>query len=305
MSNKITIDEKMVIREYLSGKSSLILSKEFGVSKPIILKILNKHKITRKRGRCETLEYKIINGYFVVNRLCPVCKKIVETKSKDKVIACRNHFNKINKNNPCKPCSLEMQNGNGNPFYGKKHTNESKKQISKSRQGKGMGESNSMSNPEHREKSAKMIRQKWKNGEMEHARKIMSDKMKETRRLGKIKSVIRSKKEKEILLEIKKLGYEVKHSLRVDTKICDIYLPKYNLIIEYNGDYWHCNPKKYSENYFNRVKGKTAKELWEYDKNKVDLIIKNGYLLEIIWESDLKEDPYLINKILKKYVKKN
>ena len=61
MSNKITIDEKMVIREYLSGKSSLILSKEFGVSKPIILKVLNKHNITRKRDRCETLEYKIIN----------------------------------------------------------------------------------------------------------------------------------------------------------------------------------------------------------------------------------------------------
>jgi len=32
---------------------------------------------------------------------------------------------------------------------------------------------------------------------MEHVRKIMSDKLKETRRLGKIKSGITSKKEKE------------------------------------------------------------------------------------------------------------
>jgi hypothetical protein len=39
---------------------------------------------------------------------------------------------------------------------------------------------------------------------MEHARQIMSDKMKETRRLGKIKSVVRSKKEKEIVVRNKK-----------------------------------------------------------------------------------------------------
>jgi G:T-mismatch repair DNA endonuclease (very short patch repair protein) len=301
MGNKLTIDKNRVLKEYLRGKSSLILSKEFGVSKPTILKILKEYNVTRKRDRCTSLKITESDGSYVVERICPTCKKTILTKSKDKVIACRNHFNKVKENSRCKKCSLELQIGEGNPFYGKKHSKKTKNQISKSREGKGMGESNGMSNDEHREKSAKMIRQKWKNGEMEHVRKIMSDKMKETRRLGKIKSVVRSKKEKEILLEIKKLGYEVKHSLRVDTKICDIYLPKYNLIIEYNGDYWHCNPKKYGEDYFNQVKGKTAKELWEYDKNKVDLIIKRGYNLEIIWESDLKDDPDLINKILKKY----
>ena len=301
MANKITIDKSRILKEYLSGKSSLVLSVEFGVSKPTILKILKEHNVTRKRDRCSSLKITESDGSYVVERICPTCKKTILTKSKDKVIACRNHFNKLNKNNSCKKCSLELQIGEGNPFYGKKHSSKTKKQISKSRKGKGMGESNSMSNAEYREKATKMIKQKWKNGEMEHARKIMSDKMKETRRLGKIKSVVRSKKEKELLLEIKKIGYEVKHSLRVDTKICDIYIPKLNLVIEYNGDYWHCNPKKYSEDYFNQVKSKTAKELWEYDKNKVDLIIKNGYNLEIIWESDLKEDPHLINKILKKY----
>lgn len=285
MSNKITIDEKMIIKEYLSGKSSLILSKEFGVSKPTILKILNKHKIVRKRDRCETLEYKIINEYFVVNRLCPVCKKIVETKSKDKIIACRNHFNKINKNNPCKPCSLEMQNGNGNPFYGKKHTNESKKQISKSRKGKGVGESNSMSNPEHRQK--------------------VTEKFLERIRLNPTKHKSRSKNEIIIYNKIKKKFKDAKHSFVVKPYICDIFIPHLNLIIEYNGDYWHCNPNKYDQDYYHKLKKKTAKEIWERDNIKIDLIKKNGYTLEVLWEYDYNQNPKLINQIIKKYVKKN
>ena len=53
--------------------------------------------------------------------------------------------------------------------------------------------------------------------------------------------------------------------------------------------------------YFNQKKQKTSKELWEYDKNKIDLIKEKGYNLEIVWESDLKEDHKLINKLIKKY----
>lgn len=301
MGGKINLNEKKVLKEYLNGKSSLVLSSEFGVSKPIILKILKKHNVTRKRDRCHSLDIKQNGKFYTVERLCPNCNQMILTKSKDKVIACRNHFNKLNKNNPCKKCSLELQVGKGNPFYGKKHTEKTKNQISKSRKGKATGENNSMAKLENRERVANMIRKKWKDGEMEHVRKIFSETMKETRRLGKIKSVIRSKKEKNIIKEIEKLGYTVKHSLKVVTKVCDIYIPVLNLIIEYNGDYWHCNPNKYSADYFHHVKQKTAQELWDYDKNKIDLIKENGYNLEIVWESDLNKNPQLINQIIKKY----
>ncbi len=75
--------------------SSLVLSSEFGVSKPTILKILKKHDVTRKRDRCNSLNITESNGYYVVERVCPTCKEIILTKSKDKVIACRNHFIKL------------------------------------------------------------------------------------------------------------------------------------------------------------------------------------------------------------------
>lgn len=61
-------------------------------------------------------------------------------------------------------------------------------------------------------------------------------------------------------------------------------------IIEFNGDYWHCNPNIFNEDYVNKVKQKTAKEIWEYDKIKQNLAesYKNKYL--VIWESEYNDD---------------
>ena len=301
MGENNNYNEKLIVDEYLKGKSSVMLEKELGIDKFKILAILKRHKVIRKRDRCNSIEIKEIDNLFIVDRVCPTCGGIAQTTSIYKTIACRNHFNSVNKNSDCRKCSLEKQKGEGNSFYGKKHTEKSKSKISESRKGKGMGENNAMANEETRKKLNKILLKKWENGEMEHLRNIFSKTMKETRRLGKIKSIIRSKKEDEIIDEIKNLGYEVKHSLRVDSKICDIYVPKFNLIIEYNGDYWHCNPEKYAADYFHTIKQKTAQELWDYDKNKIDLILENNYNLEIVWETDLKKNPQLIKQIIEKY----
>ena len=158
-----------------------------------------------------------------------------------------------------------------------------------------------MANPKYRLKATEKLKEKWDNGEMEHARKIMSETMKKTIRDGKLKSVVKSKAEKEIqqILENKKIN--VIPSYRIDTKICDLYIPHLNLIIEYNGDYWHCNPKKYRKDYFNKKKSKYAWELWEYDQDKLDLVKTKGYNIEVIWESDFKSDRTIIEKIINKY----
>jgi G:T-mismatch repair DNA endonuclease (very short patch repair protein) len=49
------------------------------------------------------------------------------------------------------------------------------------------------------------------------------------------------------------------------------------------------------------VKQKTAQELWDYDKNKIDLLKEYDYNLEVVWESDYKKDNTIINKLIKKY----
>lgn len=59
-----------------------------------------------------------------------------------------------------------------------------------------------------------------------------------------------------------------------------------NKVIEFHGDYWHCNPKKYKPDYINKRKKKTAQEIWDYDKRKIEIIKKHGFEVMIIWESD-------------------
>lgn len=59
-----------------------------------------------------------------------------------------------------------------------------------------------------------------------------------------------------------------------------------NILIEFNGDYWHCNPEKYNANYHNEVMGKTASEIWEYDNQKISGAEELGYLVFTIWESE-------------------
>ena len=57
-------------------------------------------------------------------------------------------------------------------------------------------------------------------------------------------------------------------------------------VIEFNGDYWHCNPLIYKEDFFNKSKQMFAKDIWNYDKIKIDSIEKLGYKALIIWEYD-------------------
>lgn len=298
------MDEKLkekIIKEYLSGKGSTTIAKELNTYKPGVLKVIKDAGLTRKRDRCQSLDIINDEGRYSVIRECPKCKKQIKTTSKDKVIACRNHFNAISSGNLCKPCSLKLQEGEGNPFYGKKHTKETKVKISKSRKGKATGKNNPMSKQKWKNKARKNLIKKWESGDLEKTRKIMSEKSKEKWRLGKIKSVVVSKKEKEILEKIRKMGFEVIGSYKIDTKISDIFIPSLNLIIEYFGDYWHCNPKKYDSKYFHKKKNMSAKEIWDYDKNKLELIRNNGYNLEVIWESDFKNNNKIIKCIIEKY----
>jgi G:T-mismatch repair DNA endonuclease (very short patch repair protein) len=113
-----------------------------------------------------------------------------------------------------------------------------------------------------------------------------------------------SNKEKKLLTEVKKLKYSPIGSYSVGRYVCDIYIESLNLIIEFNGDYWHCNPNKYDETYLHPHKKKTAKEIWVEDSLRVDNIKKYGYNLEVIWECDLYK-PNNLKTILKKYERKN
>lgn len=64
-----------------------------------------------------------------------------------------------------------------------------------------------------------------------------------------------------------------------------------NKIIEFNGDYWHCNPRKYKEDYINKTTKMTAKEIWKKDEEKKRIAEKFGYKVYYVWEMDYRKDP--------------
>lgn len=60
-------------------------------------------------------------------------------------------------------------------------------------------------------------------------------------------------------------------------------------IIEFNGDYWHANPKSYLAD--DIIRNKFASDIWKNDAHKLDFARSFGFRVMVVWESD-----YKINK---------
>ena len=72
------------------------------------------------------------------------------------------------------------------------------------------------------------------------------------------------------------------------------------LCIEFQGDYWHMNPKKYSENSHDKKRDLTAKEIWKSDKIKKESFLEKypDYTYLEIWESDAYNNYNSSNKTI-------
>lgn len=70
-------------------------------------------------------------------------------------------------------------------------------------------------------------------------------------------------------------------------KSIDIFIPSINKVIEVYGDYWHANPLLFNPTDINQHNKKLAEDIWATDKVKIDLLIKNGYLVDILWEREI------------------
>lgn len=71
--------------------------------------------------------------------------------------------------------------------------------------------------------------------------------------------------------------------------IPDFYIPKYNLIVECYGDYWHANPTIYSSGdvIFKNV---LVDVMWERDDIRMNTFKVNGYSFLSFWETDIKNN---------------
>ena len=68
----------------------------------------------------------------------------------------------------------------------------------------------------------------------------------------------------------------------------DGFCPETNTIYEYDGDYFHGNPKLYNGKDLNTPCNKTFGELYQKTLDKRNYCIANGYNFISIWEDDWK-----------------
>lgn len=94
-----------------------------------------------------------------------------------------------------------------------------------------------------------------------------------------------------------KLGieYQCQFEAKDIGRFYDFYCPNEHLIIEIDGDYWHANPDKYSDDEL-KWHQKKARMVDEH-KNKWALM--HGIPILRIWESDIRKKPNDVMKMLK------
>lgn len=69
-----------------------------------------------------------------------------------------------------------------------------------------------------------------------------------------------------------------------------------NKIIEYNGDFWHCNPAIYDKDFINTRTKIKASDKWAADSKKIQFAKDRGYEVLVIWESNFKQNKEEVTK---------
>lgn len=136
----------------------------------------------------------------------------------------------------------------------------------------------------------------WKDRQDRWQAKLDSKSNDEKSRINRLKiskGITVSKAEKLILKELLDIVPGVVHqfSLFESNKKQYIYDIMYNnKIIEYNGDFWHCNPKKYLADFVNPKTKVRAIDKWKSDYDKIEFAQSQGYTVLVVWESDFKQN---------------
>ena len=76
----------------------------------------------------------------------------------------------------------------------------------------------------------------------------------------------------------------------------DYVISSLKIVIEFNGDYWHANPKKYKPT--DILRGALVEDIWKKDMIKQQFIESLGYDYYIVWESDcIKDTSSIMSKL--------
>jgi very-short-patch-repair endonuclease len=172
--------------------------------------------------------------------------------------------------------------GNKNPFFNKLHSTETKSKMVKSNKNRNPNTYiPGVISPETRKI---MYKDRWKNMSEESREKMVGNFI--------IAGQKSSKKSYETSIEnsvfsmINNYNLSIKKNFQIGIFNVD-FLINDKYIIECFGDYWHCNPNLYSENFYNKSIKLTSKEKWDKDLNRKIKLENKGYQFISFWEEDI------------------
>lgn len=218
---------------------------------------------------------------------------------------------------------------NNNPMSGKTHSEVAKQNISQKRKEKFangtyeiwqykegiqyeqarklIGEkSRKENNPERANKISQKLKGKIRT--REHQQKLSSaikkawesEELRERQRINIMKRFIGKKFNNPTNLERKfrKLlkARNIKHTFQyqLQNRLYDFHIKNTNILIEVDGDFYHCNPAKFPQPIY-----ETQNDVLKNDAIKNQIAKDNGYTLLRFWESDINERPFwVIQQIL-------
>jgi len=204
--------------------------------------------------------------------------------------------------------------GEKHPMFGEHHTKESKENMSAKRLGitswalgkKFSKEVRKRISEGHKgqiawNKGKKTNRPSFRKGQ----RGMFAEETLEKIRQARLKQKIPRKDtviEKIIQNSLKKLGIDFSTHKPILGQP-DIFIEP-NFCIFLDGDYWHANPKKYSPD--SLIIGKrTAKKIWEKDKQITKKLESIGYRVLRIWENEIKSNSSICAKNIANFSKTN
>lgn len=282
----------------ICGKTIQELSKNMGgcgiYYKDVFLKHLKSHD-------CSIEEYftKYCN---IQQQKCPcgICNKdLLINKSysnfKWNKFACGRNEGLLNWSEQAKT----TRRGKNNPMFGKEPWNKNQtKFTSKSIENASNKLKNQIVSEETKLKQSISAKKRKIHG---HTGKHHSEKTKDFLRLNTLRLIkegyfkqTETKPVKEFKKILEELNIDYESEKQIHYWSFDIYLPKENIFIEIDGDYFHSNPRFYP----NGPKTKTQKVNYIRDIHKNNYCIKNNIVLYRFWEYDILNNGDDIKQIL-------
>lgn len=88
-----------------------------------------------------------------------------------------------------------------------------------------------------------------------------------------------------------------------DVYVYDMCLPRNKKIVEFNGTYWHADPRVYEKD--KTIRGVSVSEIHNRDAKKIGYAKKSGYDVLVVWELDLCKSWELNLELIKSFLNKD